>query len=87
MDRSRPKAWTQEALLGGGYEEVMVEFTVHLRRGDDTVIVGCELSEPSSREPIAITTKLHTGHLLHLEELSASLLDALVAARLCLQPF
>lgn len=50
----RKRAWAQTELIPEGYDQIIVEFTVHLDAVKDQLVVGAALLETGTREWIAL---------------------------------
>lgn len=85
--RNETRAWVEASLFEGGYTEIMTELTIHTQGPDDHVIIGCQLTDPATREPIAITTQAITGSLRDTQAIGRNVAELLNTITRMLEPF
>lgn len=80
-------SWVQQALVDGGYSQLMVEITCHVSGQTDEVYCGVSLEDPVTRETVAITTKGIVGTLADKQDLALAIVDLLEVVQRKLEPF
>lgn len=79
--------WAQLGLLGGGYQHVTLEFTVHLDAVNDQALIGLSCQDTASGELIGIRAFAYAGDLRNPQQLATWIFAAVRSAHDCLDPF